>query len=158
MTPADPAQAEREFQEAMRLLRLVEPAAVVDEIVLRHARAVLAASCAPGNWQCDACGFVLHKRLMRASDGAVGIDTSEIEEPCPNDGNPLRPLKWEEMFRALEKVIETVPRRVLAARIETAVEAATAFSGVSGSHSVTLNEIVYRLRCELAAMEAGDGD
>ena len=44
--PADPAQAERVLQAALRLLRLVEPAAVVDIIVLLHARAVLASNLA----------------------------------------------------------------------------------------------------------------
>lgn len=53
---------------------------------------------ATGDWQCPICGFVLHKLLLRASDGAVGINPdnhrpSDPGEPCPNDGATLVPLE-----------------------------------------------------------------
>lgn len=44
-----------------------------------------------GEWKCPKCRFHLSKRLLRASDGAVGINTEEVREVCPNDGATLIP-------------------------------------------------------------------
>lgn len=43
----------------------------------------------PGEWECPRCGFGLSKRVLRASDGAVGINLSRKREVCPNDGVTL---------------------------------------------------------------------
>ena len=42
----------------------------------------------PGLWKCAKCGFQLVQRVIRASDGAVGV-RDEAGETCPNDGAPL---------------------------------------------------------------------
>ncbi len=50
-----------------------------------------------GEWRCPACPYKLHKRLLRACDGSVGLDTSTAREVCPNDGRTLIPnpqLSW----------------------------------------------------------------
>lgn len=50
----------------------------------------------PHQWKCAMCGFVVSKMLLRASDGAVGIDRREIQDVCPNDGTSLTRVTWEE--------------------------------------------------------------
>ncbi len=50
----------------------------------------------PNQWVCPTCGFVLSKMLLRASDGAVGIDTTEVQEICSNDGSSLVRLTYEQ--------------------------------------------------------------
>ena len=50
----------------------------------------------PDQWKCETCGFVLTKAILRASDGAVGMDTREIHDICPNDGTSLRRVTWRE--------------------------------------------------------------
>jgi hypothetical protein len=51
----------------------------------------------PGHrWVCQTCGFTVMKAFLRASDGAVGPDTREVEDVCPNDGTSLRRLTWKE--------------------------------------------------------------
>ena len=42
----------------------------------------------PGLWKCAKCGFQLVQRVLRASDGAVGV-RDEAGKHCPNDGAPL---------------------------------------------------------------------
>ena len=49
-----------------------------------------------GDWVCPKCSFRLHKRILRASDGAVGVDLSEVGEPCPNDGETMQRLTWKQ--------------------------------------------------------------
>jgi hypothetical protein len=46
-------------------------------------------------WKCPNCGYVLYKMFLRAFDMAVGIDTSEVFEVCPNDGISLVAIKDE---------------------------------------------------------------
>jgi protein gp37 len=43
-------------------------------------------------WKCPNCRFILQKCFLRASDGAVGINSERVREVCPNDGATLRPL------------------------------------------------------------------
>jgi len=50
-----------------------------------------------GNWECPKCGFFLHKRVIDADTGRVGISTKPIAEACPNDGEEMRPVSAEEM-------------------------------------------------------------
>jgi hypothetical protein len=50
----------------------------------------------PNQWVCPSCGFCVTKMILRAADGAVGIDTSEVQDICPNDGSSLRRLTWEQ--------------------------------------------------------------
>src|SRR6185503_77575 len=50
----------------------------------------------PGRWICPTCGFVLTKAILRASDGAVGVDASPVQDICQNDGSSLRQVTWKE--------------------------------------------------------------
>lgn len=50
----------------------------------------------PGDWFCPKCSFRLHKRFLRASDGAVGIDINAEAEPCPNDEEMMQRLTWKQ--------------------------------------------------------------
>ena len=45
----------------------------------------------PGRWVCPTCGFMLTTAILRASDGAVGVNRRPVEDICPNDGSSLRP-------------------------------------------------------------------
>lgn len=45
-----------------------------------------------GVWKCPNCRYTLQKCYLRASDGAVGPNTEQVREVCPNDGATLRPL------------------------------------------------------------------
>jgi len=45
-----------------------------------------------GVWKCPNCRYTLQKCYLRASDGAVGLNTEQVREVCPNDGATLRPL------------------------------------------------------------------
>jgi len=47
-------------------------------------------------WKCPKCEYVLYKMFLRASDMAVGVDTREVREVCPNDGTTLVLLEDEE--------------------------------------------------------------
>lgn len=50
-----------------------------------------------GVWRCPKCNFFLHKRLMHAQTGAIGINTKPITEPCPNDGETMVPVPASEL-------------------------------------------------------------
>lgn len=66
----------------------------------------------PNAWVCATCGFVLVKSVLRASDGAAGIDTSDVTDICSNDGTSLRRQTWQEHAQALEAAVD----RLLAER------------------------------------------
>lgn len=55
----------------------------------------------PGAWICDKCGFQLQKNILYTGDGAIGADTSPINNVCPNDGILMRPLTWREVNEGL---------------------------------------------------------
>lgn len=50
----------------------------------------------PGESRCPLCGFRLHKRILSASTGSIGIDNSIQLEPCPNDGQLLERVTWQQ--------------------------------------------------------------
>jgi len=50
----------------------------------------------PGRWICPTCGFSLTRAILRASDGAVGVDTNPLFNICTNDGASLRQVTWKE--------------------------------------------------------------
>jgi hypothetical protein len=50
----------------------------------------------PGELRCPQCRFRLHKRVLRVSDGAVGVDTSVEKEFCPNDESEMQRLTWKD--------------------------------------------------------------
>ncbi len=57
---------------------------------------------APGEYFCPKCVFRLHKRLLRARDGAVSVDNRPQYEYCPNDSTPLKRATWEQLARENE--------------------------------------------------------
>jgi len=50
----------------------------------------------PGEYVCPECGYRQHSRVLRASDGAVGIAAEPSVEFCPNDEAQLRQQTWRE--------------------------------------------------------------
>ena len=63
---------------------------------------------APGDWKCDACGYVESKRILSALDGSVGA-SAEAALPCPNDGQFMRRLTWKEIAEsATERAMKEV--------------------------------------------------
>jgi len=50
----------------------------------------------PGEWTCDACGFVVVKSVIIASTGDIMADASAHVEACPNDGTAMRQVTWRE--------------------------------------------------------------
>ena len=60
----------------------------------------------PGDWICQTCGFALHKRFLRSSDMAIGIDAREVQDICPNDGSSMRRVTWKEMAEMLQAQLE----------------------------------------------------
>lgn len=58
----------------------------------------------PGDWYCPMCGFRVHKRILNPVNLAIGIDTSEVAEACPNDGEQLQPLTWKQDCEDANKV------------------------------------------------------
>lgn len=67
--------------------------------------------CVPGEWTCDRCGFVVIKNVMNARTGEVGRSMADGTEACPNDGNPLRRIRYDEALEearnlALSRTVE----------------------------------------------------
>lgn len=65
----------------------------------------------PGAWTCGKCQFRLQENILFAGNGAISadtsLDTSPVNERCPNDGSLMRPLTWREVNEELyEKGIE----------------------------------------------------
>ena len=77
-----------------------------------------------GAWICETCGFVALKMLLRATDGAVGIDSCEVQDVCPNDGTSLRRKTWKEDAIDSDRVGREQMQR--ASEAEAKVEALTA--------------------------------
>lgn len=119
----------------------------------------------PGDrWVCRTCGFMLTKAILRASDGAVGMDTREVHDVCPNDGFSLRRVTWKEEAADANRVgLEQMKR---ADELETALVAARQralcvigrFCSHHGFiHGAEAEELRSKLERELAD-SASDGD
>jgi hypothetical protein len=50
----------------------------------------------PGQWFCAKCGFVQGKSFIGASTGNMWPNLATHNEPCPNDGEPMQRLTWEQ--------------------------------------------------------------
>jgi hypothetical protein len=50
----------------------------------------------PNVWVCATCGFEVQKMFLRAADGAVGLDSREVQDICPNDGTSLSRRTWQQ--------------------------------------------------------------
>lgn len=80
----------------------------------------------PGRWICRTCGFQITRAILRAHDGAVGVDRSVVEDICPNDGSSMRRVTWKEDAEDANRVgLEQMQR---ADRAESALEKLRAFA------------------------------
>jgi hypothetical protein len=62
---------------------------------------------------------MLTKAILRASDGAVGMDTREVQDICPNDGTTLRRVTWQEEAADANRVAMEQMKRVV--QLETTI-------------------------------------
>jgi len=60
----------------------------------------------PGEQECLTCGFGLSKRILRTTDGAVGIQADAPLEVCPNGCGALVGVTWERGFRQMVAAAE----------------------------------------------------
>jgi len=74
----------------------------------------------PGLWTCPTCGFTLVKSILYAKSGSVGTDLSRNDEPCPNDGDKMRRVTWEERAKDMDRLSTQLLDRAVDA--ETALE------------------------------------
>lgn len=91
---------------------------LVRDLLAQHARDQQE-QVSPGVWLCETCGFKVVKAILRASDGAVGVDSRPVHDICPNDGASLRPQTWKEA--ASEAVTNAVFHMERAEKAESAL-------------------------------------
>jgi hypothetical protein len=101
------------WTEVARRMRMVEDKAVAGHV--------------PGNWVCESCGFVLHKRFLAAQTGQVGTDDRSKIELCPNDNTLMRRQTWREYadgcdvaIRGLHRLLDLQEAQITALRAELA--------------------------------------
>jgi hypothetical protein len=66
----------------------------------------------PGELRCTQCSFRPHKRVLRASDGAVGINASTDKEFCPNDESEMVRLTWKDADAESCATIEALMKKI----------------------------------------------
>lgn len=49
-----------------------------------------------GTWKCDKCGFEQNNRVLNPATGECGVLRIEEVQVCPNDGQAMRRVTWEE--------------------------------------------------------------
>jgi hypothetical protein len=64
----------------------------------------------PGKVRCAVCGFSLIRTNLYVNSGTTGPGDEHCE-PCPNDGNPLLPVTWEQEVREAWKIAEQMFER-----------------------------------------------
>lgn len=72
----------------------------------------------PNIWICETCNFTLVRNFLRASDGAIGIDRTTIEDICPNDGTSMRRQTFQESSDQAAKSAVQWADRAIAAEAE----------------------------------------
>lgn len=71
----------------------------------------------PGEVVCPKCRFRLHRRVLRADTGQIYIDASPVtDEPCPNDGEIMRAITWEEDANETALVLLDIVRQLRSAQ------------------------------------------
>ena len=110
----------------------------------------------PGVQRCVTCGFELHKLSMRASDGAIGVQTAATVplEKCPNGHELLAEVTyaqaWRDMVRAAEA--ETSARAKAEAVLQGLLYAVTTdptlLSKAVGEACVVLQDTTFCRACE----------
>jgi hypothetical protein len=71
-------------------------------------------NCVPGKVHCAKCGFTLVRTNLYVNSCTTGPGGEETE-PCPNDGNPMLPVTWEQEAREAWKINEQLFDRAIAA-------------------------------------------
>lgn len=66
----------------------------------------------PGEWTCDACGFVMIKSIINAHSGNVGRDIGDHVECCPNDGMAMRRITMMEALREARDLTMDLGKRL----------------------------------------------
>jgi hypothetical protein len=61
---------------------------------------------APGEWQCEQCGFRLVKKTMYAQSGEIGMDHKDDLKGCPNDGLWMKRVTWKQIAIELGERLE----------------------------------------------------
>lgn len=59
----------------------------------------------PGIWECPTCGFTLSRNYIYATNGTVGVNDEDLQEPCPNDGTAMMRQSWKRYAAGLEKMV-----------------------------------------------------
>jgi hypothetical protein len=76
------------------------------EAVLAELAELRAGLMIPGLQACVTCGFELQKMVMRAADGAVGVQVGAPLEECPNGCGVLVGVTYERGWREMVRVAE----------------------------------------------------
>ena len=63
-----------------------------------------ATNCVPGLWMCPACNFRVAKRIIGRN--TVSDDPAMHSDPCPNDGETMLPVTWEDYSKGVELFAE----------------------------------------------------
>lgn len=95
----------------------------------------------PGKVHCAVCGFTLLRTNLYVNSGTTGPGDERCE-PCPNDGNPLLPMTWEQEAREATAMAEQMFDRAKAA--EDVLEFAA--QHLSSDWPLRCQEIVRRAR------------
>jgi hypothetical protein len=62
----------------------------------------------PGLWKCPKCKFQLTTSVLYAKTGNIGVQHHN-SDPCPNDGETLLPVTWEEDAREMsERMMQAI--------------------------------------------------
>ncbi len=59
--------------------------------------APLEAPWVPGQFECPKCMFRLSSNILSASTGAVAVDRKAKPEQCPNDGEIMKRVTWQQL-------------------------------------------------------------
>lgn len=79
--------------------RLAAEWAREEDVLLARIRDLENAQYVPGEWTCDACGFIVTKNVINPASGQVGRSLADNLEACPNDGTALRRVRMDEACR-----------------------------------------------------------
>lgn len=140
----------------------------VQKITMPHMRGMMSktiddlepALIIPGEWKCPQCQFVLHKRVLSALTGTVGIDNDCAFEHCPNDGALLQQDTYPEALEEAQRLYVELSIRyaTLERQLQQAHDALEAVQGIAeGSSGIrdhaSAKNIVNIAKHALAAIE-----
>lgn len=81
------------------------------EMTCAPGRALLEAPWIPGQFECPKCMFRLSSNILSATTGAVAPNRKAAPETCPNDGEVMRRVTWQQQARdAVESATQAITR------------------------------------------------